>query len=59
MKRNKRTEKVFKQTLTPLTERILTRMGPEGAAIRRRLWRFYQERRAPEEPWPYEPPLEN
>ena len=59
MKRNKRTEKVFKQTLTPLTEQILDRMGPEGAEIRRRLWRFYQERRDPEEPWPYEQPLKN
>jgi hypothetical protein len=59
MKRNKRTEKVFKQTLTPLTEQILARMGPEGAEIRRRLGRFYQERADPEEPWRYEPPLEN
>ena len=49
MKRNKRTEKTFKQELSSLTERILARMGPEGAAIRRRLWRFYQERRDPEE----------
>jgi hypothetical protein len=59
MKRNKRTGKACVQELTPLTERILARMGPEGAAIRRRLGRFYQERCDPEEPWRHEPPLEN
>ena len=59
MKRNKRTEKIFKQNLSSLTERILARMGPEGAAIRRRLWRFYQERHDPEEEWPYEQHLKN
>ena len=59
MKRNKRTEKVLKQTLTPLTEQILARMGPEGTAIRQRLWQFYQERRDPEGPWDYEQPLKN
>ncbi len=44
MKRNKRTEKVCDQNLTPLTEKILAMMGSEGVAIRRRLQLFYQTR---------------
>lgn len=44
MKRNKRTEKVCHQDLSPLTERILAKMGSEGAVIRRRLEIFYQDR---------------
>ncbi len=44
MKRNKRTEKICDPGLNPLTERILTKMGLEGAAIRRRLQIFYQTR---------------
>ena len=44
MKRNKRTDKVCHPDLSPLTERILGKMGPEGVAIRRRLEIFYQNR---------------
>jgi hypothetical protein len=42
MKRNKRTEKVYHTGVSPLTERILTKMGSEGAEIRQRLRTFYQ-----------------
>ena len=49
MKRNKRTEKLSHQDLSPLTERILARMGLEGREIRRRLRLFYQSRRDPDE----------
>lgn len=58
MKRNKRTEKVCQQDLSPLTERILGRMGREGAEIRRRLRLFYQRRRQPGGPVGGEPPVE-
>ncbi len=44
MKRNKRTEVVAHEQLAQLTDRILTKMGPEGTAIRQRLKRFYRER---------------
>jgi len=44
MKRNKRTEKVGPLGLSPLTERILAKMGAEGGRIQRRLQTFYQER---------------
>jgi hypothetical protein len=44
MKRNKCTEKVATQELTPLTERILAKMGTEGTEIRRRLRHFIKER---------------
>ena len=44
MKRNKRTEVVACELLTPLTRQILAEMGPEGAVIRHRLRRFYRER---------------
>jgi len=44
MKRNKKTEVVADGRLTPLTDQILAKMGPEGTAIRQRLKRFYQER---------------
>lgn len=44
MKRNKCTKKVASQDPTPLTERILAKMGPEGAEIRRRLSHFFKER---------------
>jgi len=44
MKRNKRTDKVCHQDLSPVTERILAKMGSEGLKIRRRLQTFYQER---------------
>jgi len=44
MKRNKGTEKVSTQELTPLTERILAKMGLEGTEIRRRLRHLFKER---------------
>ena len=44
MKRNKKTVVVAKKQLTPLTERILEQMGPEGSTIRKRLEDFYRER---------------
>lgn len=53
MKRNKRSEKVWHQDLTPLTERILAKMGPEGAEIRRRLQSFYQNHTDPGAPLSY------
>ena len=37
MKRNKRTETMGHQDLTPLTEYILSQMGDEGAEIRERI----------------------
>lgn len=49
MKRNKRTEKIGDQNLSPLTENILAVMGSEGVAIRRRLQLFYQSRSEPAE----------
>ena len=44
MKRNKGNEQVSTQELTPLTERILAKMGSEGTAIRRRLRLLFKER---------------
>jgi hypothetical protein len=44
MKRNKRTEIMAHEDLTPLTEHILAKMGKEGSAIRSRLKLFYRER---------------
>jgi hypothetical protein len=44
MKRNKRTEIMAHEELTPLTEQILAQLGQEGAAIRRRLKFFYRQR---------------
>jgi hypothetical protein len=44
MKRNKRTEKIGAQGLSPLTEKILVKMGSQGMAIRRRLQLFYRTR---------------
>jgi hypothetical protein len=49
MKRNKRTEKICDQDLSPLTEKILAKMGLEGVTIRRRLQQFYQIRLEPGE----------
>ena len=49
MKRSKRTDKIGDQDLSPLTEKILAKMGSEGAAIRRRLQVFYQTRAEPGE----------
>jgi hypothetical protein len=43
-KRNKRTEIMAHMELAPLTEQILTKMGQEGATIRRRLKIFYRQR---------------
>jgi hypothetical protein len=50
MKRNKRTMAVTSPKLAPLTEHILSQMAQEGAALRRRLERFYQERALPHPP---------
>jgi hypothetical protein len=44
MKRNKRTEIMGHQDLTPLTEYILAQMGDEGAEIRERLKNLYRRR---------------
>ena len=44
MKRNKRTETMGHEDLTPLTEYILAQMGDEGADIRERLKDFYRLR---------------
>lgn len=44
MKRNKRTTVLAHEDLTPLTEHILTKMGKEGHAIRKRLKNFYRAR---------------
>ena len=44
MKRNKRTETMGHQDLTPLTELILAQMGDEGAEIRKRLKNLYRRR---------------
>ncbi len=44
MKRNKRTTILAHEDLTPLTEHILTKMGKEGLAIRKRLKSFYKTR---------------
>ena len=44
MKRNKRTETLGHEDLTPLTEYILSQLGDEGAEIRERLIIFYRRR---------------
>ncbi len=44
MKRNKRTEIMAHEEITPLTEHILAQMGTEGANIRNRLKKFYRLR---------------
>jgi hypothetical protein len=44
MNRNKRTETMGHEDLTPLTEHILAQMGDEGADIRKRLKNFYRGR---------------
>lgn len=44
MKRNKRTTILAHEDLSPLTEHILTTMGKEGLAIRKRLKTFYRIR---------------
>ncbi|MCX5892533.1 MAG: hypothetical protein NTW80_06095 [Deltaproteobacteria bacterium] len=49
MKRNKRTEKIGDQNLSPLTEKILAKMGSQGVAIRQRLQQFYQTHSEPGE----------
>jgi len=50
MKRNKRTETMGHEDLTPLTEQILAKMGDEGADIRERLKNFYRRRTLPNLP---------
>lgn len=57
MKRNKRTVILAHEELTPLTERILSQMGKDGAVIRKRLKSFYRER-AMHKDSPYDPSLE-
>jgi len=47
MRRNKRTVVRAHEELAPLTERILSRMGPEGTEVRARLQDFFQERARP------------
>ncbi|MFA5110550.1 MAG: hypothetical protein WC443_04005 [Desulfobaccales bacterium] len=49
MKRNKRTEIMAHEELTPLTEFILAQMGTEGANIRKRLKKFYRRRGSKEQ----------
>ena len=44
MKRNKRTETMGHEDLTPLTEHILAQMGDEGVDIRERLKKLYRRR---------------
>ncbi len=44
MKRNKCTETMGHEDLTPLTEHVLAQMGSEGADIRQRLKKFYRRR---------------
>jgi hypothetical protein len=44
MKRNKRTEVMGHDDLTPLTEQILAQMGPKGSEIRQRLKKFYRQK---------------
>ena len=44
MKRNKRTETMGHDDLTPLTEYILAQLGDEGADIRVRLKNLYRRR---------------
>ena len=44
MKRNKRTETMGHEDLTPLTEHILAQMGDEGVNIRDRLKKLYRRR---------------
>lgn len=48
-KRNKHTEKICHLNLSPLTEKILAKMGSEGVAIRQRLQLFYQTHTEPGE----------
>ncbi len=56
MKRRKRTEKIALQDLAPVTERILAKMGAEGAEIRRRLQLFYRKRAGAGEAFSNKPP---
>ncbi len=51
MKRNKRTETMGHEDLTPLTEFILAQMGDEGADIRKRLKNFYRRRAINKSPY--------
>ena len=48
-KRNRRTDSMAHVGLAPLTEQILTQMGPEGASIRKRLKVFYGQRACKEQ----------
>jgi hypothetical protein len=59
MKRNKRTEIMAHEQLTPLTEQILAQLGQEGSAIRRRLKNFYRQRAQDTRPRPEDQAREN
>ncbi len=48
-KRNRRTDIMADVKLTPLTDQILTQMGPEGVNIRKRLQIFYGQRACKEQ----------
>ena len=54
MRRNKRTVVLAHEDLAPLTERILSRMGPEGEVMRTRLKHFLRERALPDSALPRE-----
>jgi hypothetical protein len=54
MQRNKRTVVLAHADLAPLTERILSRMGPEGEVMRTRLKHFLRERALPDAARPRE-----
>jgi hypothetical protein len=53
MKRNKRTEIMGHEELNPLTEQVLSQMGPGGADIRKRLKTFYRQK-VSKDPDPFE-----
>jgi hypothetical protein len=54
MKRNKRTETMAHEDLTPLTEFILAQMGDAGIDIRKRLKKLYRRRSMTIPPLPRE-----
>jgi hypothetical protein len=63
MKRNQRSRAPRQVGLNPLTEHILSQMGPAGWKIRQRLQRFYhghdlQEQRRPRAPGVLRPQVE-
>ena len=58
MKRNKRTDILAHEELSPLTEHILAQMGSEGDNIRKRLKKFYRKRNLKNQ-FPYKERLED